>query len=76
MSRRTYKDPRQQRIYDDLRSTPPSHKGTGLGQAYYQGFEHPDDPPKGPRPGLRGSDARVAWAAGVDNARAIKKEPS
>jgi len=74
MSRR-FKDAQLQAIYDAWRAKPPADveavRGqSGEGNAYAVGFTAPDEPC---RLWSRGSRTYVAWAAGVDNARAAKR---
>lgn len=70
---RKFKNARTQKIYAGLRALPPTARGTALGNAYFFGFDHPNDGPNSPACGARGSDTYAAWAAGVDNARATKR---
>jgi hypothetical protein len=45
-------------------------RGTGLGQAFWYGYDHPERPPVSPRVGAPTSLARAAWRAGRDRKRA------
>jgi len=64
--RRTFKDTMMQRQYDACMQHRPKSRHHGIGQAWWYGYEHPDDPPGLARCGARFSLARAAWAAGVD----------
>jgi hypothetical protein len=66
---------RQKQVYAALRATPPTSRATGWGSAYFQGFEHPDMRVEdaGPAVGYPGSEARAAFMAGRDAARAARK---
>lgn len=68
-SRRTFKDPAQQRLYDLRRAEPPVGRQSGsMTVAYWLGLDKPDLPTRY----VRNSLAYAAWAAGVDNAKAAK----
>lgn len=74
--RRIFKDPRHQKIYDELREHGPDtdrelQKWRGMNgscNAYVIGFTLPGHPP---HLMLRRSDAYAAWCAGKDNAKDI-----
>jgi hypothetical protein len=66
---RRFKDPRLARLYAELRANPPKSAGRVLNDAFTYGRLHPDRPVP-PIYGLKSSSQYVAWAAGVDHARA------
>lgn len=59
--------PAQKQVYDQCMKQPPSSRFNGIGSAYFQGLEHPDQP-AGAKGGDRGSLAYAAWKAGRDTA--------
>lgn len=65
---RTFKLPEIQSAYNAFRSEPPTMRG-GIANAYWKGFNHPDDG----SPFQRNSAAYGAWAAGVDVAREAQR---
>lgn len=69
MSRR-FTDAAHRKAYDDWRAKPPEKMYGGLGKAYMQGWNAPDE-----KPGIvvqPRSLSYAIWCAGVDNARAAR----
>ena len=66
----------QQAVYRALKEIPPTSRLTGLGAAYFLGYDHPALPAgqAGPAAGLPGSKARAAYKAGQDAAKAVAKK--
>lgn len=69
---RRFVDTALQRVYDQLRKTPPNPADHGsfrirggISSAYVAGYEHPTIKSRY----VRNSQAYAGWAAGVDNAR-------
>ena len=65
----------QQAVYRALKANPPTSRLTGLGAAYYLGYDNPTVPAgrAGPAAGLPGSKARAAYKAGQDAAKSAAK---
>lgn len=61
-------------VYRALKETPPVTRLTGLGAAYFLGYDHPSLPAAqaGPAAGLPGSKARAAYMAGQAAAKVAK----
>ncbi|NHR04443.1 hypothetical protein HA052_04460 [Chromobacterium haemolyticum] len=64
----------QQAVYQALKANPPVSRLTGLGAAFYLGYDHPTLPvgQAGPAAGLPGSKARAAYKAGQTAAKAAQ----
>lgn len=71
--RRIFKEPMAQATYDTCMAERPTSLATGIGQAFFYGYENPDAKPDSSQCGTAGSLARAAWAAGVDCRRTDDK---
>lgn len=66
----------QQAVYRALKENLPASRLTGLGAAYYLGYDHPALPAgqAGPAAGLPGSKARAAYKAGQAAAKSAQND--